>query len=103
MTRRLLLLNLLEQAGDRGVTTGELLNAGVGSRYSARLMELREEGYVEGTREREGSWRYVLAGVGRGAGPGVSSNAPCDPQASLSPSPDQLFTPAPASHYDEAA
>jgi hypothetical protein len=61
MTRKWLLLSLLETAGERGVTIGEIMGAGVGSRYGARLLELREQGYVvEAKREREGSFRYTL-------------------------------------------
>lgn len=61
MTRRDLLAHLLVEAGDRGLTTAELLQAGVGSRYSARLLELRELGWViESERIRDGSWRYTL-------------------------------------------
>lgn len=60
-TRRDLLAHLLREAGNRGITTGELLQAGVGSRYSARLLELRELGWVvEAKRIRDGSWRYTL-------------------------------------------
>lgn len=61
MTRKLTLLAILEAAGDRGATTAELIQGGVGSRYSARLLELRDEGYViHGERVRDGSWRYTL-------------------------------------------
>lgn len=86
MSRKLTLLAILEAAGDRGVTTGEILQAGVGSRYGARLLELRKEHYViEAAREREGSWRYRLldspegiavagvAGTGRGGCPPAAS------------------------------
>ncbi len=69
MTRRALLGHLLEQAGERGLTTAELLQAGIGSRYSARIWELREAGWViEAHRIRDGSWRYTLL-----AKPGVLS------------------------------
>jgi hypothetical protein len=106
MTRRWLLLKLLEEAGDRGVTTGEILTAGVGSRYGARLLELREAGHVvEGERERDGSWRYRLVWspdeVERGSGSGCLSPASTAEGASLQPSvpplpavslsPDTLF------------
>ena len=60
-TRRDLVLRLLRAAGARGVTTSDLLVAGVGSRYSARLLELRERGYtITSERERQGQWRYRL-------------------------------------------
>jgi hypothetical protein len=61
MTRREQLARLLREAGDRGVTTGELLQAGVGSRYGARIAELREQGWqIESARLRDGAWRYTL-------------------------------------------
>lgn len=61
MTRRELALHLLRKAGQRGVTTGDFIRAGVGSRYSARLLELRRLGHrIESHRIREGSWRYIL-------------------------------------------
>ena len=61
MTRRDTLAGLLRAAGSRGVTTAEILQAGVGSRYGARLLELREAGWVVAvSREREGSHRYRL-------------------------------------------
>lgn len=60
-TRRDLVLKLLKGAGARGVTTNELLAAGVGSRYSARVLELRERGYgITSERIRNGQWRYTL-------------------------------------------
>jgi hypothetical protein len=60
-TRRALVYQLLRDAGPRGVTTNDLLLAGVGSRYSARILELREVGYViESQRLRDGQWRYTL-------------------------------------------
>ncbi len=62
MTRRDLALRQLQRAGDRGVTTAEFLGAGVGSRYSARVLELRELGYViSSERVRDGQWRYCLS------------------------------------------
>ena len=61
MTRRQLALSLLEEAGGRGVTTAGFLQAGVGSRYGARILELRRDGHViEAVRLRDGSWRYTL-------------------------------------------
>jgi len=61
VTRRDLLAHLLREAGDRGLTTSELLQAGIGARYSARLLELRERGWVvEVTRIRDGAHRYTL-------------------------------------------
>lgn len=91
MTRRGLCLHLLREAGERGVTTAELLQAGVGSRYSARILELRTEGYViESERIREGSWRYVLThDAERAAGP------PATDRNSASRSPGAMGRPGP--------
>jgi len=111
-TRKWLLLSLLEAAGSRGVTTAECMSAGVGSRYSARLLELREAGYtVQSVRERDGSWRYTLLnspdgeveqGAGgsqsdgklsasrKGAGQASAAN-PDNTSALLSPAQDSLF------------
>jgi hypothetical protein len=62
MTNREIVLDLLRKAGPAGVTTGELLAGGAGSRYGARIKELRERGFeIESTLERPGSWRYRLA------------------------------------------
>lgn len=61
MTNRSLALKLLRDAGPRGVTTGEFLNAGAGNRFSARLKELRDQGHpITAKRIRNGSWRYFL-------------------------------------------
>src|SRR5438105_98255 len=61
MTRRDLTLHLLREASASGVTTADFLRAGVGSRYGARLRELREAGHtITAKRERDGSWRYTL-------------------------------------------
>jgi hypothetical protein len=74
-TRKWLLLRLLEDAGNHGATTADLLNAGIGSRYSARILELREDGYtIRSERERDGSYRYTLlfspeSESGHGEGP----------------------------------
>ncbi len=100
MTRRDLLLNVLEQAGARGVTTAEIIQAGVGSRYGARLLELRERGYVvEAVRVRDGSYRYTLLG-----GPGRP--AACPPDLAYDNAPLAMFdTPAPArrGHWEDVA
>jgi hypothetical protein len=62
-TRRELALQLLRDAGRRGVHTGDFLAAGVGGRYGARLQELRDLGYViEAHHVRLGQWLYVLLG-----------------------------------------
>lgn len=59
-TRRV--LKALQAAGGRGCTTHELGQPDVGGfRFSARLYELRQDGYqITETRERRGSSRYVL-------------------------------------------
>ncbi len=55
-------LRALREAGDRGITTGELTVA-CGPRYGARLHELDEDGYVIARRrESRGSTRYTLLG-----------------------------------------
>jgi hypothetical protein len=89
MTRRDLALHLLREAGSRGITTAEFLRAGVGSRYSARIMELRQAGHViEAERIREGSWRYVLT---HDAAVGAGEHDPNSFPASADQSTDQLF------------
>jgi len=67
-------LRLLRSAGDRGVTTQDFLLAGVGSRYSARIFELRREFGcdIEEQRQRAGSSRYWL----REEPPGLDQSAP---------------------------
>lgn len=91
-------LCLLEAAGERGVTTKEMVQLGAGNRFSARLLELRGQGYaIRVTRERESSFRYTLLdrptdqtvaraveGAGRGGHPPVAS-------------PQSLFEPGPVS------
>jgi hypothetical protein len=71
---RALIRHLLEEAGDRGVTTAQLLEAGAGSRYGARIHELRHEDGLNITEKplRQGSSVYKL--VGRPSG----HNAPTD-------------------------
>ena len=56
------LLEALERAGRRGLTTAEIMQPDVGGeRFSARLAELRAAGYkIDGKYERQGSWRYKL-------------------------------------------
>lgn len=56
-----MLLRLLTQAGEKGLTTHQLLESGVGSRYGARIRNLREAGY-EITTDQIGpySFRYRL-------------------------------------------
>lgn len=53
-------LKMLRRAGDRGVTTGEFLEEGIG-RFGARVAELREAGHhVVTERVRGNKFRYIL-------------------------------------------
>lgn len=67
-------LDLLEAAGERGATTGELVQLGAGNRFGARIEELRKMNYIiEAVRERQSSFRYrLLSSPGQGE-PAVSS------------------------------
>jgi hypothetical protein len=61
MTKAHLVLKLLVDAGESGVETGAFLREGCGSRFGARVQELRESGAViDARRERAGSYRYTL-------------------------------------------
>ena len=61
MSKREHVLQLLREAGPVGVTTAEFLEAGCGSRFGARVQELRDAGWVVGARRvRAGSHVYVL-------------------------------------------
>lgn len=65
MTRAGNIVAALEAAGERGCTTADLCSPAVGGvRFSARIMELREQGYIiRESQIRQGSHLYVLAGV----------------------------------------
>jgi hypothetical protein len=64
MSKRALVLSLLREAGDRGVTTGQFIEAGCGSRFGARVQELRNAGLrIEARPVRAGSHLYVLQQV----------------------------------------
>lgn len=57
-------LRMLQEAGPRGVTTGEFIRAGI-ARFSARIGELKAVGWViAGKREHEHGWRFTLEGRG---------------------------------------
>lgn len=57
--------HLLVEAGPDGVTTNQLMAFGAGSRYSARILELRDQGMtIESVKVTEGNWRYTLVGAG---------------------------------------
>jgi hypothetical protein len=61
VSKRELVRHLLCEAGQRGVTTAEFLAAGCGSRFGARVQELRRAGAViDVERLRQGAYRYVL-------------------------------------------
>ena len=63
MTQRDLVLRMLTDAGDRGVTTGAFLDAKV-PRFSARIEELRRAGYlIVKHRVTASRFRYELVGV----------------------------------------
>lgn len=60
MTRRDLVKKLLED-NPKGVTTSQFLRAGCGSRYGARVQELRDQGHnISCTCVRAGEFLYVL-------------------------------------------
>ncbi|MCW3039450.1 MAG: hypothetical protein JWM31_1355 [Solirubrobacterales bacterium] len=65
MTRASAIIAALEAAGERGCTTAELCQPDVGGvRFGGRIDELRKAGYIiRESRIRQGSHRYVLAGV----------------------------------------
>lgn len=61
MTRRELVEQMLRDAGPTGVTTSQFLRAGAGSRFGARVQELRDRGFtIPCSRVRDGEFRYVL-------------------------------------------
>jgi len=83
MTQRERVLHMLEQAGERGVTTADFLQAYT-PRFSARIKELRDAGHViETERISSSSSRYTLQPVsqacpaeGARGEPGESSALP---------------------------
>src|ERR1043165_9350919 len=79
-TQKQLILEMLTRAGHVGVKTNEFLGRfGVGSRYSARIHELRKEGWIiESTPIRTGQALFVLKGRGwprRSAAPTKATRA----------------------------
>ena len=72
MTRKEITLALLQTAAanEKGVTTQEFLTRGAGSRFGARILELRQEGWIiegqvaesNGRRKRVNGYVYTLAG-----------------------------------------
>jgi hypothetical protein len=60
-TQKTKVLRALQQAGTRGVHTAELLaDPEIGSRFSARIKELRDDGKVIETIPARGGAKYVL-------------------------------------------
>ncbi len=53
---------ILKAAGDRGITTSEFLSSRCGSRYSARILELRAKFGCQISTERlsQGNYRFRL-------------------------------------------
>lgn len=70
LTRKEITLSLLEAAGENGVKTQDFLVKGAGSRFGARIKELRDEGYIiegrvtptNGKRRRVNGFTYTLLG-----------------------------------------
>lgn len=115
MTKRELVLALLKR-NPNGVTTGQFLRAGAGSRFGARVQELRERGYtIVSERVRDGEFVYRLLSEREACQmpaqkPG-ESDAPVAGPSTAPPVADgsaQLFEidtarPKPASPYDAEA
>jgi len=73
MTNKEKVLALLKSSqvfGDGWVSIGRFLEAGCGTRYGARVQDLRDEGYVIESKyfgkSGQGDWRYKLMGVPNG-------------------------------------
>lgn len=86
-TKRQIALNLLRAHGPRGVTGNQLLEGGCGTRYGARIQELREHGHrITSRRLRNGLFLYTLIfDVDRGTrtpAPGAALDADAPPTAS---------------------
>lgn len=72
MTRKEITLALLQTAAanEKGVTTQEFLTCGAGSRFGARILELRQEGFIiqgqvaesNGRRKRVNGYVHTLVG-----------------------------------------
>ena len=69
-TKREIVLALLQEAGDKGVSTNAFLRRGAGSRFGGRIHELRQFGWIiEGHiaksangKRRSNGYVYVLRG-----------------------------------------
>lgn len=108
MSKREHVLQLLRAAGPRGVTTAEFLEDGqCGSRFGARVQELRDAGWsIDARRVRAGSHVYVLVREPPTAAPMTVQTATPADIATVEPQP--LFELAPAAPanalcWDEAA
>jgi hypothetical protein len=63
VSQRATVLQALTDAGARGVTNGEFIYGLRITRFAARILELREQGYViETRREGDGKFRFILLG-----------------------------------------
>lgn len=102
LTKKQLTLNLLRSAGDTGVDNRELNHAGIW-RYSARIKELRDEGYnIRTVRLEQGHFRFILTEPSRSSGHDsveAEGKSPQDTEPSggahQAPSGDPLFSVAP--------
>lgn len=90
MTNRERCLALLQDG--EWVTTATFLQGGCGSRFGARLMELRAEGYnIQSELVRPGSWRYRLLDADVDAGNGASAASLSSPSVDLSAEPIAIY------------
>lgn len=104
LTKKQLTLNLLRSAGKTGVDNRELNHAGIW-RYSARIKELRDEGYnIRTIRLGQGHFRFILTEPSRSSGhdsteqaEGKSPREPEPPRGANNPASlgDPLFSIAP--------
>lgn len=88
-TSKGLVRHLLEEAGDIGVTTAAFLRAGCGSRFGARICELRHDDgmvIVEQRVSRSSSLYVSVAPPGPVSSPSAAVS-PADGPGSLSPPP----------------
>jgi hypothetical protein len=87
MTKQQIALNALRLARPGGVTGSQLLEEGCGTRYGARIQDLRDQGHrISSKRVRDGLFLYTLAfDVERDTGQppsGVALDADAPPTAS---------------------
>ena len=105
MTQRLSVLQYLRQAGERGVTNGFFADKHI-LRYSARIWELREEGFEIRTEAKAGTVRFTLTGEPQPIDPERSPVVHPEPDGvALCAEPETLF-PEPRTalpHYQDVA